>query len=82
MAQQNDPNMPNQAANKEKAEGSRENTNEAGGISNLPLDEEQKRQENLPPRGDSRESVTHGRQSHVVNEGAEDKGDSTLKTDI
>ncbi len=65
MPQQNDPNMPNQASNKEKAEG-------------------------------SRESVTHGRQSHVVNERAEDNarrddadidpvmptGDSTLKTDI
>jgi hypothetical protein len=48
------------------------------------------------PENDSRESVTHGRQSHVVNEGAADNarrddadvdpvmptGDSTLKTNI
>ncbi len=58
-------------------------------------------QNNLPPRGesqgdDSRDSVTHGRQSHIVNERAEKDarrdhadtdpvmptGDSTLKTDI
>ena len=99
MPQQNDADMPNQASNKEKAEGSRENT-DAGGISNRPLEEEQERQENLPPRGqskgDSRDSVTHGRQSHIVNEGADDDarredadtdpvmptGDSTLKTNI
>ena len=47
---------PNQAANKEKAEGSRENVNaggseDAGGISNRPRSEEEGRQDNLPPRG-------------------------------
>jgi hypothetical protein len=96
MPQQSDTNTPNQASNKEKAEGSRENTNEGAGISNRPLEEEKARQENLPPRGESRDSVTHGRQSHVVNEGAADNarrddadvdpvmptGDSTLRTDI
>jgi hypothetical protein len=52
--------MPNQAANKEKAEGSRENVNEAdsgdaGGISNRPLSEEEGRQHNLPPRGEAKD---------------------------
>lgn len=51
---------PNQAANKEKAEGSRENVNagggeDAGGISNRPLSEEEGRQENLPPRGQAKD---------------------------
>jgi hypothetical protein len=49
---------PNQAANKEKAEGSRDNVNaggsdEAGGISNRPASED--RQENLPPRGQAKD---------------------------
>jgi hypothetical protein len=44
--------IPNQAANKEKAEGSREN---AGGISNRPLSEEHANQERVPPRGDAKE---------------------------
>jgi len=44
---------PNQAANKEPAEGSRENA--GGGISNRPLSEEIGRQENLPPRGEARD---------------------------
>ena len=42
----------NTPENKEPAEGSREN---AGGISNRPLAEEQARQENLPPRGESKD---------------------------
>jgi hypothetical protein len=51
---------PNQASNKEKAEGSRENVNasgsdDAGGISNRPLSEEEGRQENLPPRGEAKD---------------------------
>jgi hypothetical protein len=89
--------MPNQAANKEKAEGSRENVNlgdhggkldhsngaenpmergsgqvsqpnksqgsakdrkgrqdEAGGITNRPLSEEQREEEQLPPRGETK----------------------------
>jgi hypothetical protein len=43
---------PNQAANKEPAEGSRETT---GGISNRPLDEEEENQERVPPRGDAKD---------------------------
>ena len=53
-------NTPNQAANKEKAEGSRENVNaggseDAGGISNRPRSEEEGRQDNLPPRGQAKD---------------------------
>ena len=56
---------PNQAANKEPAEGSRENVDtggdddagndDAGGISNRPLSEEARRQQNLPPRGEAKD---------------------------
>ncbi len=77
---------PNQASNKEKAEGSRENVNlgtdagnplergsgqvshpdrplkdeqqgdtdNAGGITNRPLSEEEKQEHKLPPRGDTK----------------------------
>jgi len=45
--------VPSQAANKEPAEGSREN---AGGISNRPLEEEQENQDRVPPRGEAKES--------------------------
>ena len=41
----------NRPDSKEPAEGSREN---AGGISNRPLSEEQERQENVPARGQSK----------------------------
>lgn len=55
MTQHND--RPNQAANKEPAEGSRETIDSregASGISNRPLEEEQQEQENIPERGQSR----------------------------
>lgn len=42
---------PNQAANKEPAEGSREN---AGGITNRPLEQERENQDRLPPRGEAK----------------------------
>jgi hypothetical protein len=45
---QQDLDRPNQAANKEPAEGSREN---AGGITNRPLEREQQEQDEVPPRG-------------------------------
>jgi len=47
--------MPNPAANKEQAEGSRENTNAAGGITNRPLAEEEDNQERVPPRGEAKD---------------------------
>ena len=39
--------------NQDPAEGSRENVNtsEEGGISNRPIEEEQREQQDLPPRG-------------------------------
>ena len=43
--------MPNRASNMEKAEGSRENARNSGGITNRPLDEEQQEQQHLPDRG-------------------------------
>jgi hypothetical protein len=58
------PGAPNDPSTKEKAEGSRDNVNvediqhddpgEAG-ISNRPIEEEQREQQNLPPRGRSKE---------------------------
>jgi hypothetical protein len=52
QTQQNDSNNPNPAANKEKAEGSRENA--GAGITNRPLSEEKENQESLPPRGEAK----------------------------
>ena len=44
------------ASNKEKAEGSRENENVESGISNRPIDEEQRDQQSLlPPRDGTRD---------------------------
>jgi hypothetical protein len=56
MPQQTEPRDNTEATpqrNQEPAEGSRENVNvgEQGGISNRPVDEEQREQEDLPPRG-------------------------------
>jgi hypothetical protein len=52
-----DQDTPNEASNKEKAEGSRENTGgeRGGGISNRPLDEEVENQDRVPPRGESKD---------------------------
>jgi hypothetical protein len=53
-----DSTMPNRAANKEPAEGSRENvgaSEDAGGITNRPLKEEEDEQEQVPPRGQNKE---------------------------
>ena len=64
-----DQDRPNQAANKEKAEGSRPaeggrgeampspDTNTAGGITNRSLDEEVRSQDRVPPRGETKEDV-------------------------
>ena len=45
----------NTPGNKEQAEGSRENVNVETPISNRPIEEEQRAQQNLPPRGRSKE---------------------------
>jgi len=60
MAEPTDPrdtSIPNQASNKEPAEGSRENQNVESGITNRPIEEEQREQQNLPPRGKSRDEA-------------------------
>jgi hypothetical protein len=51
--------VPNQAANKEPAEGSRETVDanareNAGGITNRTLDEEEDNQDSVPPRGETK----------------------------
>jgi hypothetical protein len=52
---------PNHASSMEKAEGSRENAQgdnahqQAAGITNRPLEQEQQEQESLPPRGQSKD---------------------------
>ena len=66
MADSHDPrdmSIPNDPSSKEKAEGSRDNVNierpagERGesGITNRPIEEEQREQQNLPPRGRSKD---------------------------
>jgi hypothetical protein len=58
MAEQPGPrdiSIPDEPANTDKAEGSRENVNnDAGGISNRPLSRENEDQEQLPPRASSK----------------------------
>ncbi len=51
---EDDRTLPNRASNMEKAEGSRDNftpADEAGGITNRPVPEEQQEQSEVPPRG-------------------------------
>ena len=64
-----DKTMPNRPANQTKAEGDRWNSNadtadaggqEAGGITNRPLDEEEENQAAVPPRQESREGAHAG----------------------
>ncbi|CAN5689692.1 hypothetical protein BH18ACI5_BH18ACI5_05210 [soil metagenome] len=60
-----DPKVPNQNANKTKAEGDDlnyvdENGDNAGGISNRPLDQEVNSQESLPKRGMDRAESRDG----------------------
>jgi hypothetical protein len=63
-----DEDRPNQASNKEPAEGSRENVNtndlpessfgeSGGGITNRPLEEEEENQERVPPRGERKDGA-------------------------
>jgi hypothetical protein len=50
-----DTSIPNESSNKERAEGSRDAMNEESGITNRPIEEEQREQQNLPPRGESKD---------------------------
>lgn len=62
----------NRPENKEPAEGSRETTgasDEAGGITNRPLETEEREQEEVPPRGRTKEEALP-------------EDDATLKTKI
>jgi hypothetical protein len=60
MAEPRDTSVPNEQSRRQPAEGSRENVNtsEESGISNRPIEEEQRDQQNLPPRG-NRKDGTH-----------------------
>jgi hypothetical protein len=54
-----DTSIPNQPSSKEKAEESRENENVESGIGNRPIAEEQREQQNLPPRGRTTDEENH-----------------------
>lgn len=60
MAEPRDTSVPNEQSRKQPTEGSRENVNtsEESGITNRPIEEEQRDQQNLPPRGE-RKDDTH-----------------------
>jgi len=61
MAEPRDTSIPNEQSRKQPAEGSRENVNtsdEESGISNRPIEEQQREQQNLPRRGE-RKDGTH-----------------------
>jgi hypothetical protein len=57
MAEPRDTSIPNEQSRNDPAEGSRENvnTNEESGVSNRPIEEEQREQQDLPPRGDRKD---------------------------
>jgi len=54
-----DPSIPNQPSTEAPAEGSRENENVEGVISNRPIAEEQREQQSLPPRGRTKDDEHH-----------------------
>jgi hypothetical protein len=59
MAEPRDTSIPDEQSRKEPAEGSRDNvnTNEEAGITNRPIEEEQREQQNLPPRGGNKDGA-------------------------
>jgi hypothetical protein len=60
MAEPRDTGIPGEQSRRDPAEGSRDNvnTNEEADITNRPIEEEQRDQQNLPPRGE-RKDDTH-----------------------
>jgi hypothetical protein len=60
MAEPRDTSIPDEESRTDPAEGSHGNvnTNEESGIANRPIEEEQRDQQNLPPRG-GRKDDTH-----------------------
>ena len=60
MAEPRDTSVPNEQSREQPAEGSRENVNtgeESAGITNRPIEEEQRDQQNLPPRGERKDGA-------------------------
>ena len=59
MAEPRDTSIPNEQSRRQPAEGSRENVNtgEESGITNRPIEEEQRDQQNLPPRGERKDGA-------------------------
>jgi len=59
MAEPRDTSIPNEQPRRTPAEGSRENVNtdEESGITNRPIEEEQREQQDLPPRGDRKDGA-------------------------
>ena len=59
MAEPRDTSIPNEQSRREPAEGSRENvnSNEESGATNRPIEEEQRDQQNLPPRGQRKDGT-------------------------
>jgi hypothetical protein len=70
---------PNQAANKQPAEGSREN---AGGITNRPLKREQEEQSEVPPRGRTKDEEVGRNATGSNRDPVMPADDATLKTKI
>jgi len=59
MAEPRDTSIPNEQPRQTPAESSRENVNtdEESGITNRPIEEEQREQQDLPPRGDRKDGA-------------------------
>ena len=59
MAEPRETSLPNEQSRRDPAEGSRENvnTNEEAGNTNRPIEEEQRDQQNLPPRGERKDGT-------------------------
>lgn len=73
----------NRPENKEPAEGSRDTTgaaDEAGGITNRPLEREEREQEEVPPRGQRKDEARNATGSDE--DPAMPQDDATLKTQI
>ncbi len=73
----------NRPENKEPAEGSRDTvgaTDNAGGITNRPLETEEREQEQVPPRGQRKDEARNATGSD--RDPAMPRDDATLKTQI
>ena len=58
MTEPRDTSIPNDPSDRDPAEGSRENVNvEDAGITNRPIEEEQREQQQVPPRGENKDGA-------------------------